>query len=181
MRRNICIAALAFAVAASPAGLAQTRSQPAAPGTTIDLGFDGLTNGAKFKTYRADGFTVRRVKPGWMVDGTFGNPAPEIEFLVPANKVVGKAVTVTEGSRSFALDSIDIYSSVTAVNWEMVGTLKGQTLYKDNGQIPNPMGGFTTVDNPDASTLVDSVQITLTGVKSGAENPIGLDNIIVEK
>jgi hypothetical protein len=42
------------------------------------------------------------------------------------------------------------------------------------------MGGFATVDNPDASTLVDSVEMRLTGVKAGADNPVGLDNIVVE-
>jgi hypothetical protein len=178
---NSIALALTFAAAASPNGFAQDLSAPAAPGKTFDLGFDGLTNGAAFKIYKADGFTVRRVKPGWTVDGVFGNPAPEIEFIDRANTVVSKAVTVTEAGNSFSLDSIDIYSSISAVNWELAGSLKGQTVYRDKGQIPNPMGGFTTVDNPDASTLVDTVEITLTGVKTGFDNPIGLDNIVVEK
>jgi hypothetical protein len=178
---NISTLALVFAAAASPNGFAQSLSERTVPGKTIDLGFDGLGNGAAFKTYKAHGFTVRRVKPGWTVDGDFGNPAPEIEFVVPANTIVGKAVTVTEAGKEFSLDSIDIYSSVAAVNWEFVGSLKGQTLYKDKGQIPNPMGGFATVSNPDASALVDSVEITLTSVQSAVENPIGLDNIVVAR
>ena len=172
---------LVFTAAASHNGFAQSQSQQTPPGRNIDLGFDGLANAMAFKIYKTHGFTVRRVKPGWTVDGTFGNPAPEIEFLVPANKVVSYAVTVTEAGKQFSLDSIDIYSSVAAVNWQLVGSLKGQMVYKDKGQIPNPMGGFATVSNPDAATPVDSVEITLTAVKSGAENPIGLDNIVVEK
>jgi hypothetical protein len=178
---NITALALAFAAAASPDCFAQSRSEGTAPGKTFDLGFDGLSNGTLFKTYKAHGFTVRRVKPGWVVNGDYGNPAPMIEFTVPANTILGKAVTVTEAGKEFSLESIDIYSSIAAVDWELVGTLKGQTLYKDKGQIPNPMGGFATVSNPDASTLVDSVEIRLTGVEAGFENPVGLDNIAVEK
>ncbi|HEX3665661.1 MAG TPA: hypothetical protein VHU23_10560 [Rhizomicrobium sp.] len=183
MRRHFNIVALAviFAAAASADAAAQSQSGQAAPEKTIDLGFDGLKNGTAFKNYTAHGFTVRRVKPGWTVDGVFGNPAPEIEFLVPANTVVSKAVTVTEAGKEFSLDSIDIYSSVAAVDWQLVGSLKGQTVYKDKGQIPNPMDGFATVDNPDASALVDSIKITLSGVKVAADNPVGLDNIVVEK
>jgi hypothetical protein len=67
------------------------------------------------------------------------------------------------------------------VDWEFVGSLKGQALYTDKGQIPDPMGGFATVTNPDASILVDSVEIRLAGVKVGVDNPVGLDNIVVEK
>ena len=178
---NVAALALALAVSAAADGLAQGSSGRAAPAKTIDLGFDGLNNGAAFKTYKAHGFTVRRVKPGWTVDGEDGNPAPMIEFVVPANSIVSKAVTVSEAGNEFALDSIDIYSSVAAVNWEFVGKLRGQTLYKDKGQIPNPMGGFATVDNPDAATLVDSVEVKLTSVNTAIENPIGLDNIVVEK
>jgi hypothetical protein len=183
MRRvfNITALALVAVAAASPAGFAQSLSDREASGSTFDLGFDGLANGTAFKTYKAHGFTVRRVARGWTVDGVFGNPAPQIEFLVPADTAVGKAVTVTEAGKEFSLDSIDINSSVAAVNWQFVGSLKGETLYKNKGQIPNPMGGFTTVSNPDASTLVDSVEIRLTGVKTGVENPVGLDNIVVEK
>jgi hypothetical protein len=178
---NILALALVFAAAASPNGFAQSLSGRTVPGRAFDLGFDGLANGAAFKTYKSHGFTVRRVKPGWTVDGDFGNPAPEIEFVVPANTIVGKAVTVTEAGKEFSLDSIDIYSSVAAVDWEFVGSLKGLTLYKDKGQIPNPMGGFATVSNPDVSTLVDSVEIRLTGVRAGVDNPVGLDNVVVEK
>jgi hypothetical protein len=183
MRRHFNIFALAviFAAAASADAAAQSQSGQAVPQKTIDLGFDGLKNGTAFKNYTVHGFTVRRVKPGWTVDGVFGNPAPEIEFLVPANTVVSKAVTVTEAGKEFSLDSIDIYSSVAAVNWQLVGSLKRQSVYKDKGQIPNPMGGFATVDNPDASALVDSVQITLSGEKVAVDNPVGLDNIVVEK
>jgi hypothetical protein len=178
---NISALALVFAAAASASGFAQNLAERTTTGGIFDLGFDGLKNATVFKTYKAHGFTVRRVKPGWTVDGKYGNPAPMIEFVVPANTAVGKAVTVTEAGKEFSLDSIDITSSVAAVNWELAGSLKGQTVYKDKGQIPNPMGGFATVDNPDASTLVDSVEITLTGVQTGVDNHVGLDNIVVEK
>src|SRR5215469_6582538 len=124
MARHFSITALVlvFAAAASPNGFAQSQSERTTPGRIFDLGFDGLSNGAVFKTYKANGFTVRRVKQGWTVDGNYGNPAPMIEFLVPANTVMGKAVTVTQARKEFSLDSIDIYSSVSAVNWELVGS-----------------------------------------------------------
>src|ERR1700683_1406188 len=115
---NIAALALTFAAAISANGFAQNLSEPAASGDTVDLGFDRLSNGIAFKTYKPEGFTGRRVKPGWTVDGIFGDPAPEIEFLVPANKVVSKAVTVTEAGKEFSLDSIVIYSSITRVNWQ---------------------------------------------------------------
>jgi len=173
---------LALAATASPSALTQELSGEVAPGKAFDLGFDGLTNGAAFKTYTAHGFTVQRANPGWIVYGDFGNPAPMIGFNVPANTIVSKAVTVTEAGKQFALDSIDIYSSLAPVNWEFVGKLAGQTLYKDKGQAPNPMGGFATVPNPDATTPVDSVEIKLTSVQTPCcENSMGLDNIIVEK
>ncbi len=183
MGRSSAITAFVVLLAAtsSPGGFAQSLSGPAAPGKAIDLGFDGLNNGAVFKTFKADGFIVRRAGSGWVVDGGFGNPAPMIDFDIPANTKVGKAVTVTEAGKQFLFDSIDVTSSIVAVNWAFVGKLNGQTVYTDNGQIPNPMGGFTTVDNPDASTLVDSVEITLTSLKTCCDNHVGLDNIVVEK
>ncbi len=182
MRKLLRINAFALMVAAlaSSASLAQGQSER--PAKTVDLGFDGLTNGAAFKTYKAREFTVRSATSGWVVDGNFGNPAPMIEFNVPADTVVGAAVTVTEAGKQFPLDSIDINSSVAAVNWKLVGKLKGRTLYVDKGQIPNPMGGYVTVANPNASTLVDWVEIKLTGTRTVCcDNPVGLDNIIVEK
>jgi len=42
------------------------------------------------------------------------------------------------------------------------------------------MGGFETVPNPDAATPVDTVELRITSV-GGAENSMGIDNIIVEK
>ena len=171
--------ALALAATGSPSAFTQDLSGEVAPGKALDLGFDGLT-GTKFKIYTAYGFTVKRVTRGWDVQTGYGNPAPMIAFNIPANTIVSEAVTVTEAGKQFSLDSVDVYSSLAPVNWEFVGKLAGQTIYKDKGQAPNPMGGFETVPNPDAATPVDTVELRITSV-GGAENSMGIDNIIVEK
>jgi hypothetical protein len=89
-------------------------------------------------------------------------------------------VLVTHSSASFTFKSVDIYSSISAVNWKFVGLLKGKVLYSETGQIANPMGGFTTVKNARGGTAIDKLRITLSNVKVRCcGNAVGIDNAVV--
>lgn len=165
-------------IASAPEGV-QSLPLPAAKSYTID--FNGLKNGQAFKKYSEYGFQVTAgANDDWVVNGSYGNPAPMIQFPVPADKIVTNAVTVTHATERFTYKSVDLYSSLSPVKWKFAGSLKGKTVYSQSGQMPNPTGGFTTLKNGHAGAAVDKVDITLTNVKVPCcGNEIGIDNIVL--
>lgn len=118
----------------------------------------------------------------WEAGTWYGNPAPFIRFRVPpgAPQTSG-AISVSAGGAAFRLISVDLYSSVTPIPYELRGFLNGMPLFTATGTVPNTFGTFRTVTNPYAEVLVDSVTIVLTNPAMPAccDNPMGLDNIVV--
>lgn len=155
--------------------------------TRVIVGFGGLVdNGAAFSTYTESGFTVSVTGPSsftrdWQVGTFFGNPAPFIRFSVPAGAPsTSGAVAVSAGGATFRLISVDLYSSITPIPYELRGFLDGAPVFTATGTVPNTFGNFRTVSNPYADVLVDSVIVVLTNpVPACCGNPVGLDNLVL--
>jgi hypothetical protein len=156
--------------------------------TRVTIGFSGLVgNGASFSTYTESGFAVSVTGPSvftrdWEVATLFGNPPPFIQFRVPpgAPETSG-AVRVTAGGATFRLASVDLYSSVTPIPYELRGFLNNTPVFTATGTVPNTFGTFQTVANPDADVLVDSVIVVLMNPAMSAccGNAMGLDNLVL--
>jgi hypothetical protein len=145
---NISALVLVFAATASINASAEGVHEQAALEGIFDLGFDGLSNGRVFRIYKAHGFAARSVRSGWKVTGDHGNPAPMIGFVVPEERIVTRAVIVTERGKEFSLDSIDICSEATGVGWVFVGSRDGESLYREKGNIPNQWAGLRLSATP---------------------------------
>jgi hypothetical protein len=154
--------------------------------TRVTVGFNGLVgDGGAFSTYTESGFTVSATGPSsftrdWEVATLFGNPAPFIQFRVPPGGPETRgAIDVSAGGAAFRLTSVDLYSSVTPIAYELRGFLNGTLAFTATGTVPNTFGAFLTVSNPYAEVLVDSVTIVLTNPPMPAccGNAMGLDNI----
>lgn len=156
--------------------------------TSITIGFTGLVgNGASFLTYAESGFTLSVTGPSWFtrdweVATFFGNPAPFIQFSVPpgAPETSG-AVGVSAGGATFRLTSVDLYSSVTPIPYQLRGFLNGTPVFTATGTVANTFGTFRTISNPYAEVHVDSVIVVLTNPAMSAccGNAMGLDNIVL--
>ena len=154
--------------------------------TRVTVGFGGLDgNACAFSTYTESGYTVSVTGPSsftrdWEVATLYGNPAPFIQFSVPAGSPATSGAIAVSGSGAFRLASVDLYSSVTPIPYELRGFLNGTPVYTATGTVPNTFGTFQTVVNPYAEVLVDSVAIVLTNpAPVCCGNPVGLDNIVL--
>lgn len=156
--------------------------------TSVTIGFSGLVgNGASFSTYTASGFTVSVTGPSlftrdWEVATFFGNPAPFIQFRVaPGAAETSGAIRVSAGGATFSLASVDLYSSITPIGYELRGFLNGTPAFTATGTVPNTFGTFQIVANPYADVLVDSVLVVLINPAMSAccGNAMGLDNIVL--
>ena len=155
--------------------------------TRVTIGFSGLAgNAGAFSTYAESGFTVSVTGPSsftrdWEVATSYGNPAPFIQFSVPAgSSPTSGAISVSGSSAAFRLASVDLYSSLTPIPYELRGFLNGTAVFTATGTVPNTFGSFQTVINPYAGVLVDSVTIVLTNpAPVCCGNPVGLDNIVL--
>jgi hypothetical protein len=135
-----------------------------------------------FTTYSQSGFTVTAASEGWMVVPTFGNPLPFIQFLREAGEpIVAGTIEITNSSSLFTFSSIDLYSSVTPIEFLITGFLNSTRVFTGTGTLPNPMGTFRTLTIPPGAALepLDSLVITLFNPVVPVSNPIGLDNIVV--
>lgn len=159
-----------------------------ASATIVTIGFSGLVgNGATFSTYADSGFTVSVTGPSWFtrdweVATLFGNPAPFIQFRVaPGAPETSGAIRVSADGATFRLASVDLYSSVTPIGYELRGLLNGTPVFTATGTVPNTFGAFRTVDNPYAEVLVDSVIVVLINPAMSAccGNAMGLDNLVL--
>ena len=159
----------------------------ASSSTRVTIGFGGLAgNAGAFSTYAESGFTVSVTGPSsftrdWEVATSYGNPAPFILFNVPAgSSPTSGAITVSDSGSAFRLASIDLYSSLTPIPYELRGFLNGTAVFTATGTVPNTFGSFQTVVNPYAEVLVDSVTIVLINpAPACCGNPVGLDNIVL--
>lgn len=155
---------------------------------SVTIGFSGLVgNASAFSTYTESGFTVSVTGPSsftrdWEVATLFGNPAPFIQFRVaPGAPATSGAIRVSAGGAMFRLASVDLYSSLTPIGYELRGFVNFTPVSTAAGTVPNTFGRFQTVSNPYGDVLVDSVIVVLINPAMPAccGNAIGLDNLVL--
>lgn len=164
---------------------APSTTPPSVPGTALTIGFDGLTgNGSPFTSVSQSGFTVSPTLGSWVIRTDYGRPAPFIQFFAPLNVPVLASIQITRSGGLFTFSSVDVYSSVTAIPYQFMGSRNNITVFTVVGTQPMTQGLFATASNTYASSLIDSLSIflfndfknILCGVTPCA-NPMGLDNI----
>jgi hypothetical protein len=144
------------------------------------LSFDGLSgNGSAFKTYTQGGFTVSGTVGDWVVSTTYGRPAPFIQFFTPFGPTTSAEISVTAGGEPFTFSSVDLYSSVTQIPYEISGFLNGSLMFRLTATQGNTFGNFATVTNRTPDARIDTLFVRLTN--PAARNPVGLDNIRVSR
>jgi hypothetical protein len=153
----------------------------AAPAGAGVITFTDLLAASPFTTYTESGFTVAATSGSWATWTSFGNPAPFIYFLrTSPEPTITAQVAVTAGALPFRFDSIDLYSSITPIPYVFTGLLNSSTVFTQAGTVPNTFGGFATVTSNGLQTI-DTLLITLSNPATVccAQNPVGLDNIVV--
>jgi len=155
---------------------------PSAPSQTSRIQFGGLTaNRREVITYSEAGYVVSRSAGNWMSLTTYGNPAPFIQFTTEPNTTTIGEVTVSSGGGFFSFESIDLYSSVTRIPYEIVGLRGRDTVLSVTGTLGNTFGNFRTVTSDRPGTFVDTLFIRLTNTAAGASNPMGFDNLVLSR
>lgn len=143
--------------------------------------FEQASAGA-LSTYTESGFKTSVISGPWVAIESFGNPAPFIQFVNEAgqNPLVA-TVQITNDDSAFTFNSVDLYSSVTPIPYEITGLLDSTEVFSFAGTIPNTFGNFETVVNSNSNDLlIDSMTISLTNpAPTCCSNPMGLDNIDV--
>jgi hypothetical protein len=148
----------------------------------VTIGFGGLTTDrASVGTYSESNFTMTPTAASWIALTTFGNPAPFIQFSRAANQttLVGE-VAVTSSGSTFRFESVDVYSSVTAIPHEIIGLRNVAPVFSVTGTVPNTFGNFATITNPNLTAVIDTLLIRLSNPATPCcSNPVGLDNIVL--
>ena len=103
------------------------------------------------------------------------HPAPSIGFVASAGGPVTGQVKVTVAGATFSFVSVELWSSMTIIPYIFTGLLGSSEVFSASGTVPNTFGNFSTVANPNAGVLIDTLVIELTDGMS--QNPMGLDNI----
>lgn len=152
----------------------------------VTIGFDGLAtapNRSAVTTYSESGFTLDTTFGAWMALTTFGNPSPFIQFMRDAGAATSFGeVTVRRGGATFTFESIDLYSSITTIPYEIIGRRGGATVFTLTGTVPNTFGGFAKVTNSSSGVVIDALIVRLTNPGTACcANPVGLDNVVVAR
>src|SRR4051812_6898167 len=116
-----CIAAFA--------GCGGSSTTPSNTGTPVTLTFNGFTaGGLPVGNYTESGFTVSANPGNWVSLATYGNPPPFIQFVASGGDIATGAAGVTgqvavfgAGHAPFRFQSVDLYSSVTKIPYEITG------------------------------------------------------------
>ncbi len=165
-------------------------SSPSAPtlvgGTTV-IGFNtAADNHATFAIHRESGFVVQASSLGqWEVLRTYGRPAPFIQFIRSGAETTVGEIQVFANGAGFRFTTVDLYSSITPIPYVFEGYLRDRLVYTATGTVPNTLGNFATVRNPNAADVVTTLLIRLANpavpgcVPANCPNPVGLDNIVV--
>jgi hypothetical protein len=171
-----CGAGASGVTGGDPGDDAPTRD---ASGSTVTITFSGVS--ADFgPSYTESGFTVSPTSGGWLPLATYGNPAPFIEFTAAAGSAVTGAIQVTAGGSTFGFESVDLYSSTTAIPYAFVGMRNCTIVFNETNTLPNTFGTFGTVVSQHPTAIIDTLTITLTNPAAPCcENPMGLDNIVL--
>jgi hypothetical protein len=164
-----------------------TRRQPTTPlpsGATV-IDFNGVTaDGASVTTYSESGFTVTATSGEWIARTTFGNPAPFIQFYASPGTIVTGELRVAAAGSVFGFSSVDVYSSTRPVPYTITGLRNRSTVFTLRDTLPNLLGTFRTVTNPNAAASIDTISIVLTNEAascSTCRNPMGLDRIVLTR
>jgi hypothetical protein len=159
--------------AASSGGIGGTRGPS---GGVVTCTFGGLLVDAQpLSSYTESSITVLATAGSWQARTGFGNPAPSILFYASAGGAATGQVKVAAGGSAFSFVSVDLYSSVTSIPYVFTGLMGSTKVFSVSGTVPNTLGNFATVANPNAGDLIDTLVIELTnGV---AQNPMGIDNV----
>ena len=153
----------------------------------LTITFDGLTTPDRgpFTSYEASGMTVKATLRSWIVFANYGKPKPAIVFFREGTEGVGE-VQITSTNGSFVFNSVDVYSSMTPIPYEIAGHVKGTQAFNVTGTVPNTFGNFAAVSSTQ-SVAIDVLVIRLTNPLIPAMppgpggNPMGLDNITVAR
>jgi hypothetical protein len=157
----------------------------AAPSTSngpVTITFNALTGvGVPVTSYFESDFTVSANPGNWVVVTTYGNPAPFIQFVTSRGTASTAQVTVSATAHApFRFGSVDLYSSVTRIPYNITGVRNDQAVFTIADTLPNTFGAFRTVANSHAADLIDTLIIELTNsTPACCNNPMGLDNIVV--
>jgi hypothetical protein len=147
------------------------------------IGFEGIgANNTQFTTYTEDGFTVTPGSTIWFNNRVYGAPAPSVQYWRYANDPeLISGLFFTAGGADFAFASVDLYSSVTPIPYFIRGYQDNQVVYSFSGIVPNTLGQFRTVFNPEATRLFDRLYIQIVNpyMAIPGNNPVGMDNIVV--
>lgn len=145
--------------------------------------FDNLTtNSASVTSYTESGFTLTTTAASWVASTSFGNPEPFIQFSRAASEatVIGEITVAASDGSTFRFESVDLYSSVTAIPHEILGLRSGVLVFSVVGTVPNTFGRFATVTNPLTTSVIDTLLIRLSNPPTPCcSNPVGLDNIVL--
>lgn len=138
-------------------------------------------NGPAFITHTESGFTVDTIAGPWTSGPALISRNPD-----PMNNFDSEVRVTASGGGPFALVSARLYSSVTNIPYVLRGVLNGTTVYTETGLVPNTLGNYATVANPQAATPVDAVFITVTNPATSScigcpGNPVGIDDIVLRR
>jgi hypothetical protein len=148
------------------------------------LTFSGVSiHGGALSSYSESGFTLSLPSGNWRGSTQFGNPAPFVQFVRPAGPAaLTEVITLTTGGLPFHFGSFEVYSSVVPVPYTFTGRLNSQPVFSRSNTLPNPMGRFVPISNPDAIVPIDELIISLTNTASTCcSNPVGIDNLLVAR
>jgi hypothetical protein len=137
---------------------------------------DRSTPSCAVSTYTESGFKVSTISGNWFVRTDYGNPAPFILFSAPAGG--SGAIQVAAAGGTFGFKSVDLYASVIPIPYTITGLRNSAATFTVANTVPNPFGAFTTVVNPQAAEMIDTLVISLSN-PSAVETPMGLDNIVL--
>ena len=150
---------------------------------TAVIGFESIgANNTQFTTYTEDGFTVTPGSTIWFNNRVYGAPAPSVQYWRYANDPeLISGLFFTAGGADFTFASVDLYSSVTPIPYFIRGYQDSQVVYSFSGTVPNTLGQFRTVFNPEAARLFDRLYIQIINpyMAFPGNNPVGMDNVVV--
>ena len=161
-----------------------TTPAPSPPpsGATVITFASLIANGASVSTYTESGVTVSAAAGAWEASTTYGNPAPFIRFYGAQGTTATGEVRVTAGGSMFSFYSIDLYSSTTPIPYTITGSRNASTIFTLTDTLPNTLGNFRTVTNPNAGAAIDALSIVLRNTAGSAgRNAMGLDTIVLTR
>jgi hypothetical protein len=156
---------------------------PPPPAGTNVISFNGLAvQNASVSGYSESGCDVSAVSGGWIAWTTYGHPAPSIVFNAPAGTTITGDIRLSASGATFRFQSVDLYSSTTQIPYSITGLRNSSTVFTVADTVPNTLGAFRTVANPNVAAVIDTLSIVLTNAASLAgSNPMGLDTIVLPR